>query len=113
MKQHWIVLAGLSSLAVLAQPAPQDEALRLRISEARAQLQTERLAIEQAHTQQTQACWQRFAVNDCLSQVRRSRRTALEPIRAQELALNAQERAVRTRERDARLQQKSAGGAHD
>ena len=77
-----------------------------RIAQERERLQAERAAIEQAHADRTRECWQRFVVNSCLQEVRRSRHAALAPIRAQELELNAQDRAWRTQQRDERLQQK-------
>lgn len=96
-------LAGLA----LAQPLVEDPSAR--IAAERAQLQTERQSVEQAHRARQRDCWQHFAVNPCLSEVRRSRRAALDPIRARELALNAQERAWRTQQREARLREKAPG----
>jgi len=78
-----------------------------RISTERERFKRERETVEQAHNERTRDCWQRFAVNDCLREVRRSRYAALDPIRAQELELNQQERIWRTRQRDERLQEKS------
>ena len=95
-------LWGLAA-SVLAQNGGADE----RIAQEREHLQAERSAVEQTHEALSRACWQRFAVNDCLREVRRSRYAALDPIRARELELNAQERALRTRQRDERLQGKT------
>ena len=80
-----------------------------RLSEQRAGLQAEREAIEQAYNQRVQACWQRFAVNDCLREARRARYAALDPVRARELELNAEERSLRTQQREERLFQKQPG----
>lgn len=99
-------LWALASLA-MAQPLTQDPSAH--IAAERAQLQAQRQDIEQAHTARNRECWQRFAVNACLGEERRSRRDALAPIRARELALNAQERAWRTRQRDERLRDKAEG----
>ena len=60
-------------------------AQRTRVGDARAA----------AHKQYADAeftCWRRFAVNDCLSGARKVRRSALDGLRAEELALNQQER---------------------
>ncbi|MBM3387322.1 MAG: hypothetical protein FJY36_06605 [Betaproteobacteria bacterium] len=103
---HVAWLWALASLA-LAQPLAEDPSAR--IAAERAQLQAERQDIEQAHTARNRECWQRFAVNACLSEVRRSRRDALAPIRARELASNAEEREWRTRQRDERLREKAEG----
>lgn len=97
------------ALAAQAQPQPPVDP-GARIALERAQLQAEREQAERAHDARARECWQRFAVNDCLREVRRSRRAALDPIRARELALNAEERAWRTRQREERLQDKASPG---
>lgn len=103
-----IVVAGLTS-AVLGQPLPLqahhcDEA---EFDAKRADLLRQRQDVEQAHDARARDCWQRFAVNACLSEVRHARREALQPVRAQELALGACERDWRNRQRDERLQLKA------
>ncbi len=85
--------------------AVQDE-LPEAITRQRQALAAQRRAVFQAELSQQTACWQKFAVNACLSEARRTRRQALEPLRQQELALNAQERLWRTAQRDKRLQDK-------
>lgn len=70
-----------------------------------------RQAIMDTHAQAAKACWQKFAVNACLSDVRKARRTALEPLRQQDLVLNTQERMWRSEQRDLRLQGKQPDGA--
>ena len=52
------------------------------------------------------ACWQKFAVNDCLRQARQLRRSALAPLRQQDLRLNEQERLWRAEQRTQRLEGK-------
>lgn len=94
--------AILTPVSVLATDVPS------RIAGERERLQRERVHIEQAHDVSMRDCWQRFAVNACLQDVRRSRHAALDPIRAQELELNAQERTWRTQQRDERLHEKQA-----
>lgn len=102
-----VVLSLLLCLAsVKAQPAVASDDLPARIAEAREHLQQERQAIESLHEERARACWQRFAVNDCLREVRRSRHDALDPLRPRELELNAQERDWRSRQRDDRLRYK-------
>jgi small-conductance mechanosensitive channel len=81
------------------------------IRQQRERLSQERSQINQAHELQAKACWQKFAVNDCLAAVRKSKRAQLDPIHQQELQLNAQERAWRTQQREERLQNKAAEGA--
>ena len=66
----------------------------------------ERQAVMTTYEQTAKACWQKFAVNACLSDARKARRAALEPLRQQDLVLNTQERQWRTEQRDLRLQGK-------
>jgi hypothetical protein len=76
------------------------------ITRQRQALAAQRSAIVQAEQEQQAACWQKFAVNVCLSDARLTRRQALTPLRQQELALNAQERSWRNEQRERRLQGK-------
>jgi hypothetical protein len=91
-----------------AQAAPKPDELPEAITRQRQALAAQRSAIGQAEAQQQAVCWQKFAVNACLSDARRARRQALEPLRQQELALNAQERLWRSEQRERRLQGKQA-----
>jgi hypothetical protein len=90
------------------QAAPKPDELPEAITRQRQALAAQRSAIGQTEVQQQGVCWQKFAVNACLSEARRARRQALEPLRQQELALNAQERLWRTEQRERRLQGKQA-----
>lgn len=89
-------------------PASQQDDLPEAITRQRQSLAVQRSAIAQAEASQQAVCWQKFAVNACLSEARRTRRQALEPLRQQELALNAQERLWRTEQRERRLQDKQS-----
>ena len=66
-----------------------------------------REAILGVYAHEKKACWQKFAVNACLTEARRVRRQQLNPIHQQELTLNAQERLWRTEQRNLRLQNKT------
>ena len=98
----FLLLCGLCASAWAQSLDEREQA----IAKERAQLAQQRQELQQEHDRAAKACWQRFAVNDCLREVRRKRFAALEPLRAQELELNAQERAWRTQQRDERLQEK-------
>jgi hypothetical protein len=99
-----ILFAILSGALVQAQA--QDD-VPADIRQQREVLAQERVRIVQQHDALARACWQKFAVNDCLADVRKSKRNQLDPIHQQELVLNAQERAWRTRQREERLQNKA------
>jgi hypothetical protein len=62
-----------------------------------------REAILKSDEQRQAACWQKFAVNVCLTETRRIRRQALDPLAQQDLVLNAQEREWRSAQREQRL----------
>jgi hypothetical protein len=78
------------------------------IRQEREILAQERERIIQLHDQMARDCWQKFAVNDCLAAVRKSKRAELDPLHQKELALNTQEREWRTRQRLDRLQNKAS-----
>jgi colicin import membrane protein len=81
------------------------------IARKKTQLSQAMADIELRHQQAAHACWQRFAVNDCLILVRREKRSQLEPLRQQLLQLDAAERQLRLQSREKRLQDKE--GARD
>ena len=109
MKQGLLTALLLAPL-VWAQTAAELADPSARIDAERAQLQAERSAAERLHDERQRDCWQRFAVNSCLQQVRRERHAALDPLRARELVLNEQERAWRTQQREQRLREKDERG---
>ena len=99
-------LAGLSISGVGAQSlVGEPEFIRVH----REELASQRAEVMAVYQEEAKACWQKFAVNACLSEARRSRRAALEPLRQKDLQLNVQERQWRTEQRDLRLQGKQTG----
>jgi hypothetical protein len=96
------VLDALTPLASDPIPDEVPEAIKRQ----RQALAAQSSAIVQTEQMQQAACWQKFAVNACLSDARLIRRQALAPLRQQELALNAQERSWRNEQRERRLQVK-------
>ena len=81
-------------------------------------IRVEREAVQQARqaiTAQYQAkvkdCWQKFAVNACLSDARRVHREALALLRQKDLQINEQDRQWRTVQRQLRLQSKQPEGS--
>ncbi len=93
---------------VLAQTqTPPLQALQHSLDQQRAEIAARKQAVMDAHFKMREQCWQRFAVNDCLRDVRRAQRKALEPLQAEQIALNARERSLRLQAREQRLQDKS------
>lgn len=92
--------------AVGAAQAQDVDAERRRIRDDRAQ-------VDAAFDAAQQACYRRFAVNDCLDAARRQRNAAVADLRRQEVLLNDTERkrraAQRLREIDERKAEQPAG----
>ena len=74
----WLALA----LGMVAQAQPLDTDAQ------RARILLERKAIEAQFATDEVACYQRFAVSDCLTQLRRDKRNAVSDLRRQEVLLN-------------------------
>ena len=101
----WILLGLCLSTAAWAQTL---EAREQAIAQERVQIARQREQVQQDHEREVRACWQRFAVNDCLAQVRQARRQRAEPLRQRELELNALSRQLREERRQLRLQDADA-----
>jgi len=69
----------------------------------------ERVFFETVFVQSEHVCYQRFAVTDCLHQARKSRRTALDELRHQELVLNDIDRRIQASAALKRIQEKTSG----
>lgn len=107
MKPVWCLVAAMwVTVGACAQegPAPtlqEAEAReRERIRQFRGAEQT-RFAAEEAQ------CYQRFAVNDCLLEVRRARREVLADLRRQEMSINEAQRKRRAAEQLLRADEKA------
>jgi len=100
----WLLCTALLGGAglVRAQADGLSEQLeRLRL--ARQELSVQLRSVETTSRAQQSACWQRFAVNDCLIRERRALRQAQAPLKARDLDLADQERALREQQRLQRL----------
>lgn len=101
MKFFALSLATACTLAQAADIAAQRAQERSAIAQQRA-------AITQQQAHNEAVCHQRFAVEDCLIDVRRQARTALAPLQARELELNQQERQERAAQRLRAIEAKQA-----
>lgn len=101
-----LVLAALAACSAMGLGAQslvgEPEFIRVQ----REAIASERAQVMAIHQDDAKACWQQFAVNACLSDARRKRRAALEPLRQRDLQLNVQERQWRTEQRNTRLEGK-------
>ncbi|MEN9996565.1 MAG: hypothetical protein RL462_1341 [Pseudomonadota bacterium] len=68
--------------------------------------QEKKLVLDRFQTD-SKSCWQKFAVNDCLANVRRQKYQALAPLDQREIQLNTRERELKEFERQQRLSDKS------
>jgi hypothetical protein len=107
MKKGFLLLL-CSSACAFAQTADDTAAA---FAKEREVLGAQRQLVLDAFEERSQACWQKFAVNNCIIQARRTRRADLEPIRQAELAVNERERQWRTQQRNERLENKQAESA--
>jgi len=99
----------LSGTVSRAQPA--DGAGGLLPDQERARIQAERDRVEARFTQDEVACYQKFAVTDCLVQARVVRREAIADLRRQELSLNAEDALRKGAEQLRRIEEKSSAQA--
>ena len=91
---------------VQAPPDLGDKDFEAWLTAQRSRVASERTVAHQKFAEAEMQCWQRFAVNDCLRGVRKERRTVLDGLRQEELALNQQERQRNTAARLKELQDK-------
>jgi hypothetical protein len=71
----------------------------------RQQISAQRAQQEALFLRQQQVCYQRFAVNDCLLQARRERRTVIDELRRRDVLLNELERQTQAIEALNRIQE--------
>ncbi len=96
-------LYGLMVLAGFAL-AQEPDALQTELD----RIQAERVRQEANFAQQEAACYQRFAVNDCLRRVKAARRPVMEDLRRQEVAIQDERRRLRGIEQLQRLEEKAS-----
>ncbi len=91
-----LFLVSLSLLATALHA--QDDAIRnlqMREAEQRAWISNTRAAYDAQFKAQEIACYQRFAVNDCLLDSRRTQREVMADLRRQEILINDTQRKRR------------------
>ena len=93
-----LTASGLNAQSLVAEP----EFIRVQ----REEIAKQRGLIMATYEDDAKACWQKFAVNACLSDARKKRRASLEPLRQQDLLVNVQEREWRVEQRNLRLEGK-------
>ena len=102
MNKLALLLAAGLALPAAAQTRQADDAAE------RARIASERTRIEAEFEQANKACYQKFAVNDCIADARARRRELLADLRRQELVLNDADRRRRSSERLEEIEKKTA-----
>jgi len=99
-------LASLSTFALAQVPAP---AARVGgIDAERERIGAERAKLEAGFLVEDAACYKKFAVNNCLSDVNTRRREAMADLRRQEILLNDEERRIKGAEQIRKTEEKSS-----
>jgi len=88
------VLFGLMALAA-SSAWSQASTSTVDIDAEKSRISAERKAVETRYDKDRAACYQKFAVQDCLNDVRRTRRTQVEDLNRQEAIINDGERKRR------------------
>ena len=107
--QHLIGMLALSgSVAVCAQSVNVTAPELGDIQTQRAVIEQEKKQVLDQFQSTSKACWQKFAVNDCLALARRQKYQALAPLDQREIQLNAKERELKELDRLQRLSDKAS-----
>jgi colicin import membrane protein len=97
------------SVGALAQlPMPISEA---QVKVVQARINMEREGLEAQFASQEADCYKRFAVNDCLRDVRAAKRVSIETLRRQEIVLNDAQRKTRDMEWVKQTQEKTSSAS--
>lgn len=111
MKSLLLALGLLALLPLGAQAQQVDPSLPSGASAERARIEADRAKAQALFEKDEANCYQRFAVNDCLREVRVRRRATLEELRRQEIVLNDADRKKRAAEQARRAGGKSSAPA--
>lgn len=109
MKTLFVLPASiLFAVTAFSQPIDAGSTKSVDMTAERNRIQGERAHMEARVAQEEAACYARFAVTDCLREVRVRRREALTDLRRQDIVLKEIERKRKTREQMERISEKSS-----
>ncbi len=106
MKYRSASLFLLGLVLCIARALAQDSPEELRFQQQHDQIEQERRRQEGLYAQQEAACYQRFAVNDCLREVRARRRVVMEDLRRQDILVSDEQRKLKGQEELKRLEER-------
>ncbi|RYF73451.1 MAG: hypothetical protein EOO22_08925, partial [Comamonadaceae bacterium] len=95
MNRRLVAFALLALHAMAAQAQSQPASSGLDVEAERARIATERAALDQRSALARSACYQRFSVQSCLSDVQKEQRQRTDDLKRQEVKLNESERKRR------------------
>ncbi len=96
-----LITLVLLTASVIAHAQPPNDAERLRIASARADL-------EAGFARESAACYKNFLVNNCLDEVTRKRRAAMADLTRQEITMNKQDRDIKAAEQLRKTKEKTS-----
>lgn len=104
MKSPRLIFCLMAMCVIVTGHAENSAEMTLDNSAERARITQQRADVEAFYVPKQQDCYARFAVSDCLSQARRERRAALEPLRRHEVRLNDLDREAKALAQRQRIQ---------
>jgi hypothetical protein len=105
-----VFLLGFFGCSILLSMAQADAS---NLPSQRLVLAEEKKKVFEQFQANSKACWQKFAVNDCLSNVRQQKYQSLRPLDQREIELNTRQRALKEIERRQRLSDKIIDNSND
>lgn len=105
MRRLLAVLPVVAACLAIGPLHAQDPA---QVDQERARIAAERRAADGRYAQAEEACYRRFAVNDCLNEAKIARREVLADLRRQEVSLNDAERRRKGAAQQQRLEERSS-----
>ena len=104
--QSTLIVAFAALVAVAANAQDGVGGNPTRLDAERLRIAGERRSVEAEFAARRKACYQRFAVNDCLREARAQRRGQIAELRRQEVALNDAQRERKAAEQRRKIEQK-------
>ena len=98
----------LAQAQVVVSPAPAEVAIQATPDIERARISRERMQLEAGIAVDNAACYRKFLVNNCLSEVKERGRDLMADLRRQELLINEQERKARAADQVFKTEQKAS-----
>ena len=98
----------LTQAQVVVSPAPAEVYIQATPDIDRARINRERMQLDAAFAAENAACYRKFMVNNCLSEVKERGRGLMADLRRQELSINEQERKARAADQVFKTEQKGS-----